>query len=162
MFVKFRIADRHGLILGNDASKPHYKTSGKNPQVRNTLQWNHRLNWRDLLKCPHIVLAQEHLRTDLDIKLESCRMDTIPILRANLISPIVGFLKQAGASVELGLRQAKLPTLLFDEPNEFIAAHQTYVFIDTMAHREMSPAISSAIHHSRLNVPCSTFISYHS
>ena len=59
-------------------------------------------------------------------------MKPIPIYRAAHLLPYVQWLRTAGAPVERGLRQAKLPTLIDDRPDAYLPLAPSIAFLEKM------------------------------
>ncbi len=63
-------------------------------------------------------------------------MEPIPIFRAAHLLPYLELLRKIGAPVERGLRQARLPTMLVDQPEAQLPLLPTLDFLTEMAYRE--------------------------
>lgn len=63
-------------------------------------------------------------------------MNTIPLVRANAILPLIKFLDQNGCSSERLLKQAKLPIATLENPETLIPLYNAFTFSELAAQRE--------------------------
>ena len=64
------------------------------------------------------------------------RMKPIPGFRAAHLMPYIDFLLEVGAPVERGLRHARLPVLLREQPDAYLPQHPTLSFLNEMSRSE--------------------------
>jgi AraC-like DNA-binding protein len=67
-------------------------------------------------------------------KMRTC--GPIPFVRANALSPFVGFLNDLGAPIDNLLQQARVPTSLLEDPEALLPIFSGYRFIELAARRE--------------------------
>jgi AraC-like DNA-binding protein len=63
-------------------------------------------------------------------------MNTIPLIRANGIFPVIKFLEKTGIPLEKLLREAKLPISLLDDPEILISLYHSFLFLENVARQE--------------------------
>ncbi len=63
-------------------------------------------------------------------------MNTLPLVRANALLPMMRFLNQVGAPTQQFLLQTKLPSAVLDQPEALMSLYQTHNFIELAARSE--------------------------